>query len=188
MEAGRKPGLFSLCARQGALTNGLKSRAGLPWEPQDCGDGGCLSDKTRSVRGNREPHFLVPRRFQWVDLQDRLSPTASGSQQPGVPIALKAWMTRSLVGGNDDLACDEKSPHFRYVPPGKLGFYAVSQLLDATLTLLTTTGAIAVDLWDQSRSGQETSKSPPYLGSACCPLKVARNQRAPVFTPLLASL
>ena len=81
-------GLF-LCARQGALTNGLKFRAGLPWEPQDCGDGGCLSDKTRSVRGNREPHFLVPRRFQWVDLQDRLSPTASGSQQPGVPIALK---------------------------------------------------------------------------------------------------
>jgi hypothetical protein len=30
----------------------------------------------------------------------------------------------------------------------------VSQLLDATLTLLTATGAIAVDLWDQSRWGQ----------------------------------
>jgi len=27
-EAGRKPGLFSLCARQGALFDGPKSRAG----------------------------------------------------------------------------------------------------------------------------------------------------------------
>jgi len=89
--------------------------------------------------------LVVPRRFQWVDLQDRLSPTASGPQQPGVLIALKVCKTRSLECGNDDLACDEKSPNFRYVTPGNLGFYAVSQLLDATLTLLTTTGAIDVD-------------------------------------------
>ncbi len=74
-----------------------------------------------------------------------MSPTASGSQQPGVPIALKACKTRSLEGGNDDLAWVEKSPNFRYVTPGKLGFYAVPQLLDATWTLLRTTGAIAVD-------------------------------------------
>jgi hypothetical protein len=80
-----------------------------------------------------------------------------------------------LEGGNDDLAGVEKPPNFRYVPPGKLGFYAVSQLLDATWTLLTTTGAIAVDASDQSRSGQETFKSPPYLGSYCYPLKVASN-------------
>ena len=117
----------------------------------------------------------MPRCFQWVDLQDPWSPKAKGSEQPGVPIALKPCTARSLAGGNDELACDEKSPYFRYVPPGKLGFYAVSQLLDATLTLLTTTGAIAVDLWDQSRSGQETSKPLPHLGSACCPPKVARN-------------
>ena len=32
----------------------------------------------------------TPGRFQWVDLQDRLSPKARGSQQPGVPIALNA--------------------------------------------------------------------------------------------------
>ncbi len=74
-----------------------------------------------------------------------MSPTASGSQQPGVPIAFKACKTRSLEGGNDDLAGVEKPPNFRYVPPGKLGFYAVSQLLDATRTHLTNTGAIAVD-------------------------------------------
>ena len=88
---------------------------------------------------------VVPRCFQWVDLQDRLSPKANGSQQPGVPIALKACKPRSLEGGIDDLACDEKSLNCRYVTPGNLGFYAVSQLLDATWTPLTTTGAIAVD-------------------------------------------
>gem|GEM_PF-5702694 len=38
------------------------------------------------------------------------------------PLPLKACMTRSLEGWNDDLACDDKSPHFRYVPPEKLGF------------------------------------------------------------------
>ena len=84
-------------------------------------------------------------------------------------------MTRSLACGDDEFACDEKSPLFRDVTPGNHRFYAVSQLLDATLTLLTATGAIAVDLWDQSRSGQETSKPLPHLGSACCPPKVARN-------------
>ena len=84
-------------------------------------------------------------------------------------------MTRSLAGGNDDLAAMRSLRTFDTYPSGKLGFYAVSQLLDATLTLLTATAAIAVDLWDQSRSGQETSKSLPHLGSACYPLKVARN-------------
>jgi hypothetical protein len=44
------------------------------------------------------------------------------------------------------------------------------------LKILTTTGAIAVNLWDQSRSGQEISKPLPYLGSACHPQQVARNQ------------
>ena len=97
--------------------------------------------------------MLVPRCFQWVDLQDPLSPKANGSEQPGVPIALRPYTARSLECGNDDLACDKKSPHFRYVTHGNLRFYAISQLLDATLTLLTATGAIAVDLWDQSRWG-----------------------------------
>ena len=86
-------------------------------------------------------------------------------------------MTRSLACGDDEFACDEKSPLFRDVTHGNHRFYAVSQLLDATLTLLTATGAIAVDLWDQSRSGQETSKPLPHLGSACCPPKVARNHK-----------
>ena len=59
--------------------------------------------------------------------------------------------------------------------PGKLGFYAVWQLLDATWTFLTNTGAIAVDASDQSRPGQEIFKSLPHLGSYCYPLKVASN-------------
>jgi hypothetical protein len=122
---------------------------------------------------------MVPRCFQWVDLQDPLSPKANGSQQPGVPIALKACKTKSLEGGNHDLACFEKSPNSRYVPPHKFGCYAVSQLLDATWTLLTTTGAIAVDASDQSRSGQETSKSLLHLGSYCYLLKAARNRNLP---------
>ena len=147
-EAGRKPGLFSLCARQGALTNGLKFRAGLPWEPQDCGDGGCLSDKTRSVRGNREPHFLVPRRFQWVDLQDRLSPTASGSQQPGVPIALKGPASSEVWKVGTTTSPTRSPPQFRSVTLGYFGFYPVSSKLRHTLTLLTTTGAIAVGASD----------------------------------------
>jgi hypothetical protein len=54
-------------------------------------------------------------------------------------------------------------------------FLNLKALLDATLTLLTATGAIAVDLWDQSRSGQGTSKPLPHLGGYCYPLKVARN-------------
>jgi hypothetical protein len=99
-----------------------------------------LRDTSKAPPGKR-----VPRCFQWVDRRDRLFPTASGSQQSGVPTALKACRTRSLEGGNDDLACVKKSPNFRYVTPGKLGFYPVSQLLDATWTLLTTNGAIAVD-------------------------------------------
>ena len=78
---------------------------------------------------------------------------------------MKACKTRSLEGGNDDLAWVEKSPNFRYVTPIKLGFYAVSQLLDATWTLLTITGAIAVDAEDQSWLGQETSKSLLHLGA-----------------------
>jgi hypothetical protein len=47
----------------------------------------------------------TPGRFQWVDLQDRLSPKASGSQQPAVPIALKTRNARSLEGGYDELTC-----------------------------------------------------------------------------------
>jgi hypothetical protein len=50
-----------------------------------------------------------------------------------------------LEGGNDDLAFFEKSLNCQYVTPEKIGFYAVSQLLDATSTFLTNTGAIAVD-------------------------------------------
>ena len=67
---------------------------------------------------------------------------------------------------------------FDTYPTGILGFIRflnLKALLDATFTLITTTGAIAVDLWDQSLSGQETSKPLPHLGSACYPLKVARN-------------
>ena len=118
---------------------------------------------------------MVLRCFQWVDRRDRLFHTASGSEQSGVRIALKACKTRSLECGNDDLACVEKFPNFRYVSPEKLGFYTVSQFLDATWTFLTTTGAIAVDASDQSRSGPKTFKSLLHLGSYCYPLKVARN-------------
>ena len=46
-------------------------------------------------------------------------------------------------------------------------FLNLKALRDATLTILTTTGAIAIDLWGQSRSGQETFKPLPHLGSAC---------------------
>ncbi len=74
----------------------------------------------------------VPRYLQSVDRRDRLSAPASGCQKPGVPIALKACKTRILEGGNNDLACVEQSPSCRYVITGKLGFYAVSQLLEAT--------------------------------------------------------
>ena len=88
---------------------------------------------------------MVPRCFQWVDIQDPLSPKANGSEQPGILIALKPCTARSLECGNDDLACDETSVNFRYVTLENPGFYVVSQLLDATLTLLTATGAIAVD-------------------------------------------
>ena len=52
---------------------------------------------------------------------------ASGSQQPGVRIALKAYKTRNLEGDNDKLDYDEKSPNLRYVAHGYLAFYAVSQ-------------------------------------------------------------
>jgi len=97
--------------------------------------------------------FLVPRRFQWVDLQDRLSPTASGSRQPGVSIALTACKTRSLEGGDDDLPYEEKFPQFRSVTLGYFGFYPVSSKLRNTLTLLTTTGANAVGASDESRAG-----------------------------------
>jgi len=45
-------------------------------------------------------------------------------------------------------------------------FLNLNALLDETLTLSTATGAIAVDLWDQSRSGQETSEPLPHPGSA----------------------
>jgi hypothetical protein len=54
-------------------------------------------------------------------------------------------------------------------------FLNLKALLDLTLTRLRTTGAIAVDLWDHSRSGQETSKPLAHLGIACFPLKVARD-------------
>ena len=54
-------------------------------------------------------------------------------------------------------------------------FLKLKALLDPTLMILTTTGEIAVDLWDQSRSEQETSKPLPHLGIARYPLKVARN-------------
>ena len=54
-------------------------------------------------------------------------------------------------------------------------FLNLKALLDATLTLLTTTGAIAVDLWDESRSGHETSTLIAHLGSACYPLEMVRN-------------
>ena len=70
---------------------------------------------------------MVPRCFQWVDLQDPLSPKANGSQQPRTPTALKACMNRSLACGNDNLACDEKSPLFRDVTHGGHRFYSVSQ-------------------------------------------------------------
>ena len=60
-----------------------------------------------------------------------MSPKANGCQQPGVPIALKACKRRNLEGGDDDPACDEKSPNFRFVTPGNLWFSAASQLLDA---------------------------------------------------------
>ena len=60
------------------------------------------------------PGWWGARCFQRVDLQDPLSPKANGSEQLGVPIALKACMTRSLECGNDEVACDENSPHFRY--------------------------------------------------------------------------
>jgi hypothetical protein len=75
---------------------------------------------------------------------------------------------------------------FDTYPTGILGFIRflnLKALLDATLMLLPTTGAIAVDLWDESRSGQETSKPPPHLGSSCCPLKVARNHRPDLTVP-----
>ena len=65
---------------------------------------------------------LVPRCFQWVDLQDPLSPKANGSEQTGVPIALKPCTARILGGGNDEIAFDERSPNFRHVSPGNLGF------------------------------------------------------------------
>ena len=69
---------------------------------------------------------LVLRYFRWVDFQDRLSQTTRGAQQTAVPIAVKACKTRSLEGGNDELACDEMSLNFRYVTHGNLCFYAVS--------------------------------------------------------------
>jgi len=109
---------------------------------------------------------MVPRRFQWVDLQDRLSPTASGSQQPGVPIALKGpassevwkvWTTTSPTRRN--------LPQFRSVTLGYFGFYPVSSKLRHTLTLLTTSGAIAVGASDESRAGQETFKPTLILGA-----------------------
>ncbi len=93
---------------------------------------GCLTVEVgwKEVAGGRTSktrnhHTLTPASEPWG------SPHAY-SQQPGVPISLKACKTRSLEGGNDDLAWVEKSPNFRYVTRGKLGFYAVSQLLDAT--------------------------------------------------------
>ena len=46
-----------------------------------------------------------------------------------------------------------------------------------------TTGAIAVDASDQSRSGQETFKSLPHLGSYCYPLKVGRNRVRSLWDP-----
>lgn len=55
---------------------------------------------------------MVPRLCQWVGPQDRLSPTASGFQQTVAPIALKACKTKSLEGGNDNLACEENPSNF----------------------------------------------------------------------------
>ena len=112
---------------------------------------------------------LVPRRFQWVDLQDRLSPTASGFRQPGVPIALKARKARSLEAGKGDLACEENSPSFRYVTLGSSGFYKdffhLERSLDATLMPLTTNGAIAVGGSDQSCVGKKPLSRFPILGA-----------------------
>jgi hypothetical protein len=50
--------------------------------------------------------FAVALRFQSVDLKIRLSAEDRGSQQPGVPIALKACNSRRLEGGNDERAGD----------------------------------------------------------------------------------
>ena len=44
---------------------------------------------------------------------------------------------------------------------GNFGFYPVSSKLRHTLTLLTTTGVIAVGASDESRAGQETFKPTP---------------------------
>ena len=90
----------------------------------------------------------VPRCFQWVDLRDRLPPTPNCFQQPGVPIAFKVCKARSLAGGNDDLPYEENSPQFRSVTLGNFGFYPVSSTLRHTLTLLMTTGVIAVGASD----------------------------------------
>jgi hypothetical protein len=48
---------------------------------------------------------------------------------------------------------------------GYFGFYPVSSTLRHTLTLLTTSGAIAVGASDESRAGQETFKPPLILGA-----------------------
>ena len=42
---------------------------------------------------------------------------------------------------------------------GFMQFLNLKVLSDATLTILTTTGAIAVDLWGQSRSGRKKPSS-----------------------------
>ena len=60
-------------------------------------------------------------------------------------------------------------------------FLNLKAQLNATLTLLTTTGAIAVYLWDQYRSGQETPNPLPHFGFAYYPLKLAGNQFIAVY-------
>lgn len=114
--------------------------------------------------------------FHKVDFQNRLPQAARGSEQTAVPIAVKAFKTKSVEGGTNELACHEKSPKSRYVTHKNLWFYAVSQLIDATLTHLTTTGAITVEAQNRSQSKKETSRLFPIWRRACYPPKVVSIQ------------
>ena len=166
------------------------------WWVRDVGEPQCVSDVPDATGSDRfEIHgctgmfcWGVPRCFQWVDRRVRLSPTAIGFQQPGVPIALKPCTARSLECGNDDLACDENSPNFRRAfetyPTEILGFMWFLNLkarLDATLTLLTATGAIAVDLWDQSRLGVRNLQAATPSWKRVLPTESSKDPAYPSF-------